>query len=75
MVNPTERRSAHPSNRAAAGTEEIAALGIPTTQKPKLLEQVRHAIRIRHLSPQTEQAYISRGVRPDKKAPLFEEEK
>src|SRR5262245_12369972 len=28
-------------------------------QKRKLLDQVRHAIRIRHLSPQTEQAYIS----------------
>jgi hypothetical protein len=30
----------------------------PTTQKPKLLDQVRHAIRIRHYSPKTEQSYV-----------------
>ena len=28
------------------------------TQKPKLLDQVRHAIRIRHYSPRTEETYI-----------------
>jgi integron integrase len=30
----------------------------PETQKPKLLDRVRQAIRTRHLSPHTEQAYI-----------------
>ncbi len=59
MANPTERFSSHRSTRPGIGTEASAALGFPATQKPKLLEQVRHAIRIRHLSPQTEQAYIS----------------
>ena len=38
----------------------IAVVQFPkTAQKPKLLDQVRQAIRIRHLSPQTEQAYVS----------------
>ncbi len=31
---------------------------LPTTQKPKLLEQVRQAIRIRHYSYMTEKAYL-----------------
>jgi integron integrase len=30
----------------------------PTAPKPKLLDQVRQAIRTRHLSPHTEQAYV-----------------
>jgi integron integrase len=30
----------------------------PATQKPKLLEQVRHAIRMRHYSPKTEESYV-----------------
>ena len=30
----------------------------PTVQKPKLLEQIRQAIRIRHYSPRTEESYI-----------------
>ena len=30
----------------------------PEPQKPKLLDRVRQAIRTRHLSPHTEQAYI-----------------
>ena len=30
----------------------------PASPKPKLLDQVRQAIRIRHLSPRTEQAYV-----------------
>ena len=30
----------------------------PSSPKPKLLDQVRQAIRIRHLSPRTEQAYV-----------------
>jgi integron integrase len=59
MANPTERLPSHSSARPGAGTGRIAAFGSPATQKPKLLEQVRRAIRIRHLSPQTEQAYVS----------------
>jgi Phage integrase, N-terminal SAM-like domain len=31
---------------------------LPTTQKPKLLEQVRQAIRTRHYSYMTEKAYV-----------------
>ena len=31
---------------------------LPTTQKPKLLEQVRQAIRTRHYSYMTEKAYL-----------------
>ncbi len=31
---------------------------LPTTQKPKLLEQVRQAIRTRHYSQMTEKAYV-----------------
>ena len=30
----------------------------PTSQKPKLLDQVRHAIRARHYSYRTEKAYV-----------------
>jgi integron integrase len=56
MANPTEKLSSHLSSRT--GTGAIPALSVPAVQKPKLLEQVRHAIRIRHLSPQTEQAYV-----------------
>jgi len=31
---------------------------VPTAQKPKLLDQVRRAIRTRHYSPKTEEAYL-----------------
>ncbi|HEY3303021.1 MAG TPA: integron integrase [Candidatus Binatia bacterium] len=31
---------------------------LSATQKPKLLDQVRHAIRIRHYSPRTEETYV-----------------
>ena len=30
----------------------------PVTTKPKLLDQVRHALRVKHYSPKTEEAYI-----------------
>ncbi len=39
-------------------TARIAAINAPTTQKPKLLEQVRQAIRARHYSPRTEESYV-----------------
>jgi integrase-like protein len=49
QVSPTTRRTA----------ERIVAANSPTaTQKPKLLEQVRHAIRMRHYSPRTEETYV-----------------
>jgi integron integrase len=42
-----------------SGTRLIPAITpAPPAQKPKLLDQVRQAIRIRHLSPRTEQAYV-----------------
>lgn len=31
---------------------------LPTTPKPKLLDQVREAIRMRHYSPKTEESYV-----------------
>jgi integron integrase len=31
---------------------------LPNAPKPKLLDQVRHAIRMRHYSPRTEEAYV-----------------
>jgi hypothetical protein len=52
-LNPT-------SSIDRGGAARIIAVNSPTaTQKPKLLDQVRHAMHVRHLSPQTEQAYIS----------------
>ena len=38
--------------------EKVLSQSPPTAQKPKLLEQVRHAIRIRHYSPKTEESYV-----------------
>jgi integron integrase len=38
--------------------KRIAMQIAPTPPKPKLLDQVRQAIRTRHLSPHTEQAYV-----------------
>jgi integron integrase len=39
-------------------TAHIAAINTPPTQKPKLLDQVRQAIRTRHYSPRTEETYV-----------------
>ncbi len=52
-----------PANRTFAviegGTRKQTGLQTPTmAPKPKLLDQVRQAIRTRHLSPHTEQAYV-----------------
>lgn len=35
-----------------------AAINAASTQKPKLLDQVRQAIRTRHYSPRTEESYV-----------------
>ncbi len=41
------------------GPAHIVAINSPTTsQKPKLLDQVRQAIRARHYSPRTEDTYV-----------------
>ena len=42
-----------------SGAARIVAIHSPTTsQKPKLLDQVRQAIRTRHYSPRTEESYV-----------------
>src|SRR6185312_10786821 len=52
-----------PINRALAVTDgglnfKAAVEPLPTPSKPKLLEQVRDAIRTRHYSDRTEKAYV-----------------
>jgi integron integrase len=44
--------------RAAAAVGSAAATGKPTTAAPRLLDQVRAAVRYRHYSYRTEQAYV-----------------
>jgi len=39
-------------------TVRIVAINSPAPQKPKLLDQVRQAIRARHYSPRTEEPYV-----------------
>lgn len=59
MADPYLKGLTPTSSTNRGGAARIVAINSPTaTQKPKLLEQVRHAIRIRHLSPRTEQAYV-----------------
>jgi integron integrase len=38
--------------------EDSAAVNVPPPAKPKLLDQVRQAIRARHYSPKTEESYV-----------------
>jgi len=60
MAGPNLKGLIPTSPTDRGGAARIVAINSPTaTQKPKLLDQVRQAIRIRHLSPQTEQAYVS----------------
>jgi integrase len=59
MTGPNVKGLTPTSATDRRGAARILATNSPTaTEKSKLLEQVRHAIRIRHLSPQTEQAYV-----------------
>jgi len=59
MADPYLKGLTPTSSTNRGGAARIVAINSPTApQKPKLLEQVRHAIRIRHLSPRTEQAYV-----------------
>jgi hypothetical protein len=56
MTEPNVKGSTQTSSIGRSATPRIAAINSPTaTQKPKLLDQVRHAIRIRHYSPRTEE--------------------
>jgi len=47
--------SAHPSSRAG---KRFHASGAPGRPKPKLLDQLREALRSRHYSRRTEQTYV-----------------
>lgn len=58
MANPTERLPPRSSTHPGTGTGGIAAISFPAAQKPKLLDQVRHALHMRHYSPRTEESYI-----------------
>lgn len=59
MVGPNLKGPPQHSAIDRGGILRIVAINsAPATQKPKLLDQVRQAIRIRHLSPRTEQAYV-----------------
>ena len=58
MAEPAARRFSHSSNNPREGIAQVAAISLPTAQKPKLLDQVREAIRTRHYSPRTEETYV-----------------
>ena len=54
MAGPNTQAPTYRSN-----TARIAAINSPpTSPKPKLLDQVRQAIRARHYSPRTEETYV-----------------
>jgi hypothetical protein len=44
--------------KTTVSSASLTASAPASTAKPKLLDQVRQAIRTRHLSPHTEQAYV-----------------
>ena len=58
MPGPTARPLSPPSNIPRAGIGHISAISFPPAPKPKLLDQVRQAIRTRHYSPRTEESYV-----------------
>jgi hypothetical protein len=59
MADPNLKGSPQRSSTSGRGALQVVAATPPTaTQKPKLLDQVRHAIRIRHYSPRTEETYV-----------------
>ena len=60
MADPAARRFSQPTNNPRNGIAQVAAISLPTAQKPKLLDQVRQAIRTRHYSPRTEETYVHR---------------
>jgi len=46
------------------GIMQGTVAGSPAENKPKLLDQVRNVIRIKHYSIRTEQAYVDWRVKP-----------
>ena len=59
MAGPNLKGSPQSSSISRGDTARIAAINLTTApQKPKLLDQVRHAIRTRHYSPRTEETYV-----------------
>jgi hypothetical protein len=44
--------------QTAASSAELTASAATSAAKPKLLDQIRHAIRTRHYSPRTEETYV-----------------
>ncbi|MGH7784523.1 MAG: integron integrase, partial [Candidatus Binatia bacterium] len=58
MADPVARRFSHSSQRPQDSIAQVAAISFPAAQKPKLLDQVRQAIRTRHYSEKTEKAYV-----------------
>jgi hypothetical protein len=60
VMNVDVRRQANPTLAVIDGGLNVAA-GVPaisTPPKPKLLDQVCQAIRVRHYSPKTEDSYV-----------------
>jgi hypothetical protein len=50
---------AQSSSSSRSDTARIAAINLtPVPEKPRLLDQVRQAIRTRHYSPRTEETYV-----------------
>jgi len=52
----------YPTPPAAAeglATSSIRAHGLPEPPKPRLLDRVRQALRARHMSRRTEEAYVA----------------
>jgi Phage integrase, N-terminal SAM-like domain len=58
MADPAARRFSHSSQRPQDSIAQVAAISFPRAEKPKLLDQVRQAIRTRHYSPRTEETYV-----------------
>ena len=59
MADPNAKALTPTPSIYGSGTPPIPAITpAPPAQKPKLLDQVRHAIRIRHYSPRTEETYV-----------------
>jgi transcription initiation factor TFIID subunit TAF12 len=46
------------------GVMQGTVASTPTKNKPKLLDQVRDAIQVKHYSIRTEQAYVDWSVKP-----------
>jgi len=57
MGDPNLKTLTPSSSVSRSGARVVPGIA-PAPQKPKLLDQVRHAIRIRHYSPRTEETYV-----------------